>query len=115
MKWCDVMQESRVTLNVGGQMFSTSLQTLQRYERSLFASMFSGQYEMKRDSDGSYFLDRDGTHFRHILNYLRDDALDYSTLPTEPKALRELLREAKYYQLGDMAAELETVLREQQP
>lgn len=24
------------------------------------------------EPDGSYFIDRDGTHFRYILNYLRD-------------------------------------------
>ena len=74
--------------------------------------MFSGQYELKREADGSYFLDRDGTHFRHILNYLRDDSLDYSTLPNESKALRELMREAKYYQLTDMVRDLENLLIE---
>lgn len=44
---------------------------------------------------GYNFVDRDGKHFRHILNWLRDGAVP--TL-TESKFL-ELLREAEYYQL----------------
>jgi hypothetical protein len=34
--------------------------------------MFSGRHELFPDADGAYFIDRDGAHFRHILNYLRD-------------------------------------------
>lgn len=44
---------------------------------------------------GYIFVDRDGKHFRHILNWLRDGI--FPTL-TEAKFL-ELLREAEYYQL----------------
>lgn len=41
------------------------------------------------------FLDRDGKHFRHILNWLRD-----GVVPTlEDVEYTELLREAEYYQL----------------
>lgn len=44
---------------------------------------------------GSVFVDRDGKHFRHILNWLRDGVVP--TL-TDSEYL-ELLREAEYYQL----------------
>lgn len=44
---------------------------------------------------GYVFVDRDGKHFRHILNWLRDGVVP--TL-TESKYI-ELLREAEYYQL----------------
>ncbi|KAI9100246.1 hypothetical protein K1719_024464 [Acacia pycnantha] len=45
--------------------------------------------------EGYVFIDRDGKHFRHILNWLRDGAV-----PTlKDSEYTELLREAEYYQL----------------
>lgn len=44
---------------------------------------------------GYIFVDRDGKHFRHILNWLRD-----GVVPTlKDFEYSELLREAEYYQL----------------
>ena len=44
---------------------------------------------------GYVFIDRDGKHFRHILNWLRD-----GVVPTlKDTQYLELLREAEYYQL----------------
>lgn len=51
--------ESVVTLNVGGQLYTTSLQTLVK-EESMLAAMFSGRYKLTPDKDGNYFIDRDG-------------------------------------------------------
>ena len=62
----------KVRLNVGGSLFETSLSTLCRDPTSLLASMFSGRHLLSVESDGSYFIDRDPTHFRLVLNYLRD-------------------------------------------
>lgn len=45
------------------------------------------------------FIDRDGTHFRHVLNYLRDENL---ILPNDKTLYQELLVEAQYYQLLDL-------------
>ena len=33
--------------------------------------MEPGRFDTKPDKDGTYFIDRDRTHFRYILNYLR--------------------------------------------
>jgi hypothetical protein len=64
--------------------------------------MFSGQMGNRRDADGRYFIDRDGTHFRYILNYLRDGT------STCPAALRdEVLAEARFYQLQELITALE--------
>ena len=38
----------------------------------MLAAMFSGRHNANKGGDGRYFIDRDGTHFRYILNYLRD-------------------------------------------
>ena len=77
--------------------------------------MFSGRHDLEamKCSDGSFFIDRDGTYFRHILNYLRDgeDAVDF--FPVQfPGALRQLLHEAKYYQLESLATVLTPLVRE---
>ena len=63
--------ESSIKLNVGGNIYQTSLETLTKHPESLLAEMFSARFNLKQGSDGCYFVDRDGTHFRHILNYLR--------------------------------------------
>ena len=87
---------SIVKLNIGGQHFTTSLQTLKKDPNSMLAAMFSGRHELETTEDGSYFIDRDGTHFRFILNYLRNGEL---ILPEGATFLKELETEAKFYQL----------------
>ena len=87
---------STVKLNVGGQHFTTSVQTLKKDPNSMLAAMFSGKFEMKPSEDGSFFIDRDGTYFRFILNYLRNGEL---ILPEGATFLKELEAEAKFYQL----------------
>ncbi|KAL0084037.1 hypothetical protein F4703DRAFT_1609279 [Phycomyces blakesleeanus] len=65
-------QSEKVRLNVGGGIFETSLGTLRRDPDSLLATMFSGKHVLTPGGDGSYFIDRDPSHFRLVLNYLRD-------------------------------------------
>ena len=99
----------RVKLNVGGSKFETTLSTLTRHPDSMLAVMFSGRHEVPQDDDGYVFIDRDGTHFRIILNFLRTGALD---VPTSQKAASEFTRELQYYQLDtcvEAAALLTTV------
>ncbi|KAG1525155.1 hypothetical protein G6F52_003578 [Rhizopus delemar] len=86
----------KVRLNVGGSLFETSLSTLCRDPTSLLASMFSGRHLLSVESDGSYFIDRDPTHFRLVLNYLRD--LRIPPVILQDRTIREeLLQEANYY------------------
>ena len=61
-----------IPLNVGGYSFVTTLSTLTKDKDSMLAAMFSGRHELDMDSEGRYFIDRDGTYFKYILNYLRD-------------------------------------------
>lgn len=73
-------------------MFATRLSTLLRYPDSMLAVMFSGRHVIDKDSDGNHFIDRDGTHFNYILNFLRNER----DLP--PVSLSEaVLQEAMFY------------------
>ncbi|XP_078354268.1 uncharacterized protein LOC144638851 isoform X2 [Oculina patagonica] len=92
-----------VKLNVGGHFFSTSLETLTKDAGSMLHAMFSGRFETKPSEDGSYFIDRDGTHFRYILNYLRTGQL---IVPEDKIIRRELLAEAEFYQVEGMINDL---------
>ena len=67
--------ETRIKLDIGGHVYATSILTLTKDPQSMLAAMFSGRHSVKKEEDGSYFIDRDGTHFRYILNYLRGNVI----------------------------------------
>ena len=95
---------------MGGVTFTTSTSTLTRDQDSMLAAMFSGRHQLKYEDDGTIFIDRDGTHFRYILNFLRDGATEGS-LPEGQQALKELLNEAVYYQLAGLIDAIEARLQ----
>ena len=65
----------------------------------MFEAMFSGQYPIKKQFDGTVFIDRDGRHFHYILNYLRGSVTALEDLPLDETVLKELMKEADFYQL----------------
>ena len=91
-----------MNLNVGGHFFTTRLSTLLKDENSMLASMFSGRFEIEADKEGRYFIDRDGTSFSHVLNYLRD-----STQLPPPSVAMQVYREAQYYRIEGLVQVLE--------
>ena len=104
----DQVHSSRVVkLNVGGIPFTTTVKTLRKDPNSMLAALFSGTLEIKPSEDGSFFIDRDGTYFRHILNYLRDGEL---ILPGRAEFLKELEAEARFYRLQGILDALEPKL-----
>lgn len=96
-KGVQTQQPKMVRLNVGGQLFTTSLTTLNSQPDSMLGAMFSGRHGLFQDKDGAYFIDRDGSEFRHVLNFLRDGESCF--LPEDSVELEELLKEAEYYQI----------------
>ena len=73
------------------------------YSGSMLHAMFSSRFDSKPAEDGSYFIDRDGTHFRYILNYLRTGQL---VVPEDKIVRRELLNEAEFYRVQGIIDEL---------
>ncbi|XP_068687634.1 uncharacterized protein [Montipora foliosa] len=95
---------SAVKLNVGGNHFTTTVQTLTKDPNSMLAAMFSGRFELKPSKDGTFFIDRDGTYFRFVLNFLRDGKL---SLPEGATFLAEIAAEAEFYQIQGIMDELD--------
>jgi hypothetical protein len=92
-------QEGHVELNIGGYRFKTSVQTLRRVPHTFFDAYFSGRYAQDVCNDGSIFVDRDGEHFGHVLEYMRDGVVSVAAPGARPSVslLRALKREFGYY------------------
>jgi BTB/POZ domain-containing adapter for CUL3-mediated RhoA degradation protein len=85
-----------VKLNVGGRLFSTSIDTLTKQDNMLRA-MFSGRMDLTTDLDGYILIDRCGRWFEMILNYLRDEDLNINLDEKSEFELYEILKEVKFY------------------
>ena len=82
---------------------------------SLLAEIFKPNSPFTKTSTFTYYFDRDHTHFRHILNYLRNRCqVDLHTLPRDGAALRELLIEARYYRLKELELAILTKMNDLQ-
>ena len=55
---------NRITLDIGGRHIATTRGTLMDYGNSKL-------YMLTKEGKKHYFIDRDGAHFRYILNFLR--------------------------------------------
>ena len=86
-----------VELNVGGRVFVTTESTFCKDSNSMLATMFSGQMKpAHKDSQGRFFIDRDGDLFAKIMSYLRGEPLE---LPVSDVQRQALIAEARYYQV----------------
>jgi cell division septum initiation protein DivIVA len=88
--------EPRVRIDIGGVCFNTTAATLCRFPDTFIGVLFSGKHALPLDNESCHFIDRDGTHFRHILNFLRDPK-EFLVVELSAGHLRELKREAKYF------------------
>jgi hypothetical protein len=95
-----------IELNVGGSQYTTSRTTIMSCPDSMLARMISGLIQTATDSTGRLFIDRDGTLFRHILNYLRDKRLN---LPENFSEYAQLRQEADFYRIEAILADIDNV------
>jgi hypothetical protein len=97
-----------IYLNVGGTLFATTKETLTKDANCMLGAMFSGNYSpSRRDYNGAYFIDRDAKHFGTILNFLRDGSVELSEHEHE---LRQLHREASFFQVQGLLRQIEQAL-----
>ncbi|XP_014244003.1 BTB/POZ domain-containing protein KCTD1 isoform X2 [Cimex lectularius] len=99
-----------VHIDVGGTIYTSSLETLTKYPESRLAKLFNGSIPIVLDSlKQHYFIDRDGGMFRHILNFMRNSRL---LIPDTFTDLDLLLEEAKYFEIQPMIRQLEQMKKE---
>lgn len=95
--------ERVVQLNVGGVYFMTRYSTLIGSD-----SFFSGAVRAHPNCC-ELFVDRDPTHFRHVLNWMRG----VRCLPDDEQVVAELLAEADYYSMAQMRDALHSIRAKQ--
>lgn len=120
-----VNTNDRILLDIGGVHYSTTLSTLRSVPHSYFDNMFNSELygEPEKDSiTGRYFVDRNGTLFQYILDFLRYKASLSSSskgtmdklqdgnfmLPVDRELRRRILVEANYFGL-DMERSTESL------
>ncbi|TRZ02139.1 hypothetical protein DNTS_014236 [Danionella cerebrum] len=88
-----------INLNIGGCSFSTTLGTIQKFPNSVLSDFCCGSTR-RLDAEGRIFIDRDGTHFGPVLEFLRMEKL--------PNAhLQEVHREAQFYGIRPLVKAIE--------
>ncbi|XP_034947153.1 BTB/POZ domain-containing protein kctd15-like isoform X4 [Chelonus insularis] len=99
-----------VHIDVGGTIYTSSLETLTKYPESKLAKLFNGSIPIMLDSlKQHYFIDRDGGMFRHILNFMRNSRL---LIPDNFADLDLLLEEARYFDITPMCRQIEQLKKE---
>jgi hypothetical protein len=100
-------QQEPITVEVGGEKYRTTLHNLAQCQGSIFPSLVKplDQRGDKGRRDPYIFIDRDGRHFRFILNYLRQGervmrgcVMKNADLST----LNEILDEVSYYKIASL-------------
>ncbi|XP_058829704.1 BTB/POZ domain-containing protein Tiwaz [Topomyia yanbarensis] len=99
-----------VHIDVGGTIYTSSLETLTKYPDSRLAKLFNGCIPIVLDSlKQHYFIDRDGGMFRHILNFMRNSKL---LVADDFPDLELLLEEAKYFDIVPMIKQIDQIKKE---
>jgi hypothetical protein len=94
--------KSKIKLNVGGKIFTTSLSTLTMEKNTYFSLMFSENFNTQPDEDGEYFIDRNPEHFHLILDYLRNPTKEVNLNEMTKKQLEDFHYEVDFYAIHSL-------------
>nr|CAD2122211.1 unnamed protein product [Meloidogyne enterolobii] len=93
---------SRIVFNIGGKCFETSSQTIKRIPNTRLTHLVEECELVKGNSPIEIFIDRDGSRFEYVLNYLRNGYI--ANGDNEGDELFEMLeKEAQYFGISEMA------------
>nr|XP_054766800.1 BTB/POZ domain-containing protein KCTD6-like [Lytechinus pictus] len=90
-----------------GKVFHTTRKTLMRVKNSFFTKMLNGEITVARDFQGNYVMDRKGRQFHFILEFLRQDAIDYRSVEDS----WSLIEDARYFGLEAFATNVQQCCR----
>jgi len=106
------VENAPVHIDVGGCIYTSSLETLTKYSDSRLSKMFNGTIPIVLDTlKQHYFIDRDGKLFRFVLNFMRTGRV---VLPQSFDDYDALLEEAKYYEIDSMCKQIDEIIQKQQ-
>ncbi|XP_065085045.1 BTB/POZ domain-containing protein KCTD16 [Ochlerotatus camptorhynchus] len=94
-----------IELNVGGVQYAASLDTLKSEDGSWLQEVFGGSADdVPKDSQGRFFIDRDGALFRYVMEYLREPAKFKVTAEFQDRV--RLRKEAVFFRLAGLVEAL---------
>jgi len=111
-----------IALNVGGQQYTTAAKTLTKYPDSLLARSMTAFFKsenpnnhlipIEKDENSRLFIDRDGSIFRYILDYLRrsKESKDWVKEMIPSFDLFRLRAEAQFYGLTELTKEVRLLI-----
>lgn len=99
-----ILSDKMISLNVGGQWYSTTWSTLNRFDSGALQQMLRNPNE-----DGNFFLDRDGKMFQYILGFLRNGKL---CLPSDFSEFDSLTTEVNFFNNSYLSQCLEKIKQE---
>ena len=79
----DLSVRDEFLLNVGGEIFVTTKETLCRYKNSRLSNLVEGKCRQQFDKNGILFLDEDPKDFAYILRALRNSPNVPTSVPRE--------------------------------
>ena len=98
-----VLQKDKIALmdgdilgfNIGGKRFSLSKKALMEFEKTYFHKMIEGKAPITEDKDKYLFIDRNGSLFPHIIEYIYNREI----FTNDRHLKKRIIRELKFYGL----------------